>query len=78
MKMFRLLALIPVQVPLFDASRSNPDSNMHVKNPVERNTKKETPLLQIGPACPVLIGSSACPLRIMRFGVYCHKTPYFT
>lgn len=46
MKMVKSLATIPIHNPLFDALRSNPGLNKHVDNPVERNTKKETPLLK--------------------------------
>ena len=46
MKIVKVLATIPIHNPLFDALRSNPDLNKHVDNPVERNTKKETPLLR--------------------------------
>ena len=46
MKIVKVLATIPIPNPLFDALRSNPDLNRHVNNPVERNTKKETPLLK--------------------------------
>lgn len=46
MKIVKMLATIPIPNPLFDALRSNPDLNKRVNNPVERNTKKETPLLK--------------------------------
>ena len=45
MKIVKLLDTIPTHDPLFDALRSNPDLSKHANNPVERNTKKETPLL---------------------------------